>query len=1023
MSQGTQPFGLSLGATTSSSQPPQPTQPAQPFGLGFGATTSSSQPAQVAQPVQQPQQNTQNNQQATGGSSQSAYFDHLLERARKNNKNNGVSQFGELPNLQLGLADIARKVRDLGTGGPAEAGAPGTNAYVQYLLAASGVSVASALRDLNDVTARSGTNVAAQAANEPDADIDAYVAGLHAQTTSDLITQSLEQSKRDFDAFLEENVQMEWDAQRRRIYEHFGLVGAREEDGSVDASQSGFGRSSRRNRPLAASTSVLDLGQNGMSIRKSVIGNAGKRTLRGSALGDLPKENSGNNLASIGGDASAHFQRNKQEKYGQKVSELNQARIGELTYPLLTQFCEVEAQSNVDDTSYLVDSYKSLIEGTEESAVQTSLDQPGAIRERKFARLYLSDDAQRSMDIRKRILNGSRKSLENKFLAHVDATIERNPKEARLGGIPTILNRVRAYIRVATYQKELGAEVEQLQTLNDDYLWVLIYYLIRCGLVTEAAQYVQDSQRAIVGIDRTFPQVMSAYANDPERTLPPDLALRLRQEWNRQSSYPTEQVDPYRMACYKVIGRIELERRTLPNINMSHEDWIWLQFALARESRPEQELAANVFDLAALRQTVVDIGNRHFKAGADNIESPGTFFHLQMLVGMYEQAVAWLYDFNHVAAIHFAIALEYYGLLRVSDFNQSELLGFSTREEPQINFALMVGHYTGDFRSAKPELAVDYLTLICLNSDLEGALGERQSQICLEALRELVLETREFALLLGDILANGERIQGAIQRRSRLIRIQNEDTFLQFITSQAAAVAEDCGRVTDAVLLYHLAEDYDSVVSVLNKTLCEVISTELGQERIRLIPPKPRVQTPGEAKPELQSSLSLTTVDDPSILADSIRRLYMSSQEFSRRITKSNWEILGRMVMLAKARDLVNQGNWDGALMVTKQTNLLPLSAQGDIAAIRTAANNFNAYPELLARTVGPLLLYTIVACGQERKRLRGSPYFDATKVTRVEELGQDARDLMVFAGLVRYRLEGRVFEALARAGGDAEVA
>jgi hypothetical protein len=35
---------------------------------------------------------------------------------------------------------------------------------------------------------------------------------------------------------------------------------------------------------------------------------------------------------------------------------------------------------------------------------------------------------------------------------------------------------------------------------------------------------------------------------------------------------------------------------------------------------------------------------------------------------MFEQAVAYLGTYNSVAAVHFAIALAYYGLLRVSDF-------------------------------------------------------------------------------------------------------------------------------------------------------------------------------------------------------------------------------------------------------------------------------------------------------------------------------------------------------------------
>jgi nuclear pore complex protein Nup93 len=60
--------------------------------------------------------------QSTAGTGRSAHFDHLLERGRKRNAGeNGLTNFDELPSLQLGLGDIARKVRNLGAGGPSAA--------------------------------------------------------------------------------------------------------------------------------------------------------------------------------------------------------------------------------------------------------------------------------------------------------------------------------------------------------------------------------------------------------------------------------------------------------------------------------------------------------------------------------------------------------------------------------------------------------------------------------------------------------------------------------------------------------------------------------------------------------------------------------------------------------------------------------------------------------------------------------------------------------------------------------------
>jgi nuclear pore complex protein Nup93 len=90
----------------------------QTSGLGqpslFGATSTQQQPQQQPQ-----QQQGTSLSQSNAGTSRSAHFDNLLERGRKRNAGeNSGTNFDELPALQLGLGDIARKVRNLGAGGP-----------------------------------------------------------------------------------------------------------------------------------------------------------------------------------------------------------------------------------------------------------------------------------------------------------------------------------------------------------------------------------------------------------------------------------------------------------------------------------------------------------------------------------------------------------------------------------------------------------------------------------------------------------------------------------------------------------------------------------------------------------------------------------------------------------------------------------------------------------------------------------------------------------------------------------------
>ena len=104
-----QPFGSSLFTNPQAQQQPQPQQ----------GQLGQSQPGQV-QDVQQ-----------SGGlrtPSQPAYFDSLLEKGKRRSvAANGHAGLWEVPDLQLGLGDIARKVRELGGIGSQPTGDRGTD--------------------------------------------------------------------------------------------------------------------------------------------------------------------------------------------------------------------------------------------------------------------------------------------------------------------------------------------------------------------------------------------------------------------------------------------------------------------------------------------------------------------------------------------------------------------------------------------------------------------------------------------------------------------------------------------------------------------------------------------------------------------------------------------------------------------------------------------------------------------------------------------------------------------------------
>ncbi|KAI9747405.1 MAG: hypothetical protein M1835_002124 [Candelina submexicana] len=760
------------------------------------------------------------------------------------------------------------------------------------------------------------------------------------------------------------------------------------------------------------------------AMQKSVIGTPGSvSNANGMLFADVTDK------AGSGGPSvqDSPLLRDKEGKYAEKVQKLNEARIQERVYPVLQEFASVEAQAGEDTAGQYADAYKALIEMVKENPQAVNASDKDAVKERQFANWYLDQmpNSPKAIKIRKQIIEGSRRFLEKQFYQSLESLISRNPREANIGGVPTTISKVRAYVRLRASRKDLVQENTDLQMLGEDYCWVLIFYLLRSGLVKDAAEYVAGNANAFKSIDRNFVTYITNYAGSTERRLPRALQDRINSEYQQRSRIaPEHSIDPFRMACYKVIGRCDLRQRSLDSIGQGVEDWIWLQFSLAREVNRVEEVAAEVFGLEEVRDVIREIGQRHFSKGAEGSGGFGTYFFLQILGGMFEQAISYLYPYAYVAAVHFAIALDFYGLLRVADLtvSESDLLTFNTKQLPQISFGRMLGYYTRDFRSANVEAAVDYLTLICLNSDLPGQGGKMQASLCHEALRELVLETREFAKLLGDVRSDGMRIKGAIEQRLKLINLANQEEFLKTVTIQAASVADDNGRTTDAVLLYHLAEDYDNVIVIINRALSEAIAVDLGQEQLKLQPLKPRAQQQQEIDAQQGSSLSLTSVDDPAILARNMIGLYNANALYYGKIRPNNRDACGVLLRMSEAKARVEAGRWAEALDLINTLSILPLSAHGEMHTIRSSAQAFDTLPQVISRNVGNLLMWTITCCGRQREVLRSTQYEDRTRKEMSRELAMTATDLMSFAGLIRYKLPPRIYELLARAGQDAGI-
>ena len=621
------------------------------------------------QPLQQTQQNGQPAEAPKIHTKDGGYFSSLLERQKKKARLHQTEQSGrktQLPALNMDLGDLARRAQDIGGRGAMAESHP-SDSRAHYLLAGSGVSPGKAYRDfqaLDDVEMQTEAR-----APFPDASVEAetYIKNLQTKGRDAMMRESMDRVYREVDEYIEETLGIDFEEQKLRIMKHFGLIS---EDDEIEADPAtparGFGRTTRTSQTGTRSV----FGRSAMN--KSIIGTPG-------TLSGTPSFFKGDDTALKTGPLlrgqSARDLRDKERLFVEQVQALNQARLKAETFPIVSKFGEVESKATGDSPAQLVDAYTALREITKESSASS---------ERQFAAQYLGEN-RLPTQLSQQILNGSRTYLEKAFYREVESLVDKSPREAQLGGRPTVANKIRAYIRVRAARKNLAPDGTELQQIgeNGDYCWILIFMLIRCGFIKEAAEYVNNDP-AFQSTDRRFVSYMSTYANSPDRRLSRKLQEMIDGEYQQRAKLaPKGTVDPYRMACYKVVGRCDLASRNLDTVGQGVEDWLWLQFALARQQLRDEEVTGELFGLEQIQETIIEIGEKHFqRSQVEGSGAYGTFFLMQILAGMFEQGIDYLHAFNPVSAVHFAIALSYYGLLRVSDFNVAgnELCEFTNTE-------------------------------------------------------------------------------------------------------------------------------------------------------------------------------------------------------------------------------------------------------------------------------------------------------------------------------------------------------
>ncbi|GAA5992093.1 hypothetical protein JCM11641_002537 [Rhodosporidiobolus odoratus] len=875
----------------------------------------------------------------------------------------------DLPAINLNLDQIERQSRTIAGRSFKEQGLAGQG-NASYFLASGGVNADQLSSNINSVNL---TGTFEPLVPLSDTDVEGYLRHTHEQAIISAIEENRRQTTSDFYRNLDVKMRRDWEKQKEKLFEELGrhqLLSAGGAEGTPKrAGRKGFDTGS----PVA------------------------------------PLSSSFSTPGTSGGSLQMHA---KMMRYDRVIRRLNEFRKEGYAFGLVNALGEASVGTAAGDAraAQTTDTYRLLAKLVNERDVLNGEFQRTALQERQYAAGYLAQDqeGEQAREVRRMVADGARGWLEEQFLAYVEKTIASRPAEAQLGGVPSLQNKIRAFLNVKYLRNEQWTN-PALEIANNTPIWARLYYLLRIGASSDALSFATENESALSALEKSFLPYLKAYLDSPARRLPKLLRDRFLAEYNQRIRYLSDTSDPYKHALYKLIGRVEINRRNVPGVTQTTEDWLWFQLSLVRE--PEggmgaaEEAPHEKYGLRDLAAVLRKFGEQHFDPKGTR---PLLYFQVLLLSGQFERAVAFLnqHPSYQADAVHFAIALAYYGLLKVPGGNGKEngheLLVDSASPTPSLAFPRLMHRYTRAFASSDATEALQYLYLICLNADVPG-----QVEIAHEYVRELVMETRQYSALLGDVKGDGTKVPGQIERDLKLLHLPDSRSYLLSIVKSAASRADSEQRFSEAILLYNLAEEYDAVISVLN--------VELGNSLARPSAPTASTSVANAAKVGLAAAAAQ---EDVVAVARSILEHYDRSAGLGGRVSRKRRETCETLMRLKEALGAYERGEWERALELIASTSLLPLTpaSSGDLVSLIRSAESLPSLDDSLVRNLDAVLVVTMTVLYKLHQGLKESPYgADQGRVRRMEELRGMARGVMMFAGMLRYRLTSDTYSALTR--------
>lgn len=183
--------------------------------------------------------------------------------------------------------------------------------------------------------------------------------------------------------------------------------------------------------------------------------------------------------------------------------------------------------------------------------------------------------------------------------------------------------------------------------------------------MSDAVQFAKSQEQQIRKTEPNFLSYFTSWSTSPDRRLSKSLRDRFLAEYNQRvrevsggdsgfgvgmnhmnTANAATNVDPFKHAVYKIIGRVEIQRKNVPVAIASMEDWIWLQLVLVREvdQAVEHHMTSGISTTASTHdryglddfgQVIAKYGESHFDPNGNR---PLMYFRVLLMSGQFEKA-------------------------------------------------------------------------------------------------------------------------------------------------------------------------------------------------------------------------------------------------------------------------------------------------------------------------------------------------------------------------------------------------